>query len=85
MKKNIIKTTAGCCPKCHRPNKQIVEGRYPMYDRFEDTITKYFICEGCLTEYYEKFNLEYAGCEVIELTENGYGAVTYDALGTEVK
>jgi hypothetical protein len=32
-----------------------------------------------------KFNLEYAGCEVIELTGNGYGAVAYDTHGTEVK
>ena len=78
------KTIANVCPKCGRPNKQVVEGKYPIYDRFEDTVTKYFICEGCLTEYYEKYNLQYAGCEVLEVTDKGYVLASYDVNGNQV-
>ena len=87
--KKLYKDT---CPNCGERNRQIVEtcGTYPEYDEWTDTITKYFVCRKCLTEYYEKYKLEYDGCEVIELVNEDdpshihYEQVCYDANGNKI-
>lgn len=92
-KLGVKKLYKDSCPNCGHRNQQIVEtyGKFPEYDKFTDTVTKYFICERCLTEYYEKFKLEYNGCEVIELVDENdsasihYEKVCYDADGNKVE
>ena len=77
------------CPNCGFLNQQEIEryGKYPLYDQYTDTVTKRFICQRCLTEYYETYKLQYAGCEVRELNDNleGYTMVRYDAEGNKIK
>lgn len=84
----VKKTHKDTCPKCGHRNQQIIQGPYPEYDKYTDTITKYFICDHCLTEYYEKYTLNYAGCEARELIEKhdwaGYQMVKYDANGNKI-
>ena len=76
MKNQINKTTACTCPKCGKKNTQIIQNPYPKYDKYTDTVTKWFICDDCLTEWYENYKLTYDGAEVI--------AFHYEAL-TNVK
>jgi len=65
----IDKTTSGKCPNCGYTNIHIIQGKYPEYDEFSDTLTKWFICDNCLTEYYEILDLQYAGCQVVVFNE----------------
>jgi hypothetical protein len=87
-KLGVKKLYKDSCPNCGHRNTQIIQGVYPEYDKWDDTITKFFICEKCLTEYYEKYKLEYNGCEVIELVDTperlGYEKVCYDADGNKI-
>ena len=86
-KMGVKKLYKDSCPNCGFRNQQEIEryGKYPFYDPRTDTVTKRFICQRCLTEYYETYNLEYNGCEVREIndTEDGYVMVSYDADGNK--
>ena len=86
-KMGVTKLYKDSCPNCGFRNQQEIEqyGKYPLYDPHTDTVTKRFICQRCLTEYYETYNLEYNGCEVRELndTMDGYVMVSYDADGNK--
>ncbi len=86
-KMGVKKLYKDSCPNCGHRNQQIIEtyGKYPEYDKFTDTLTKFFICQRCLTEYYETYKLEYHGCTVRELndTQDGYQMVSYDADGNK--
>lgn len=88
-KMGVHKDHADMCPNCGFRNKQVVEryGKYPLYDEWTDTVTKRFICQRCLTEYFETYTLTYNGCDVRELkdTQDGYAMVTYDANGNKVE
>ena len=75
MKDQIQKTRACTCPKCGKDNNHIIQKSYPMYDKYKDTLTKWFICDDCLTEWYEHYQLTYAGAGVI--------AFNYETLSTE--
>ena len=85
----VKKVDRDTCPNCGYKNRHIIQGNYPEYDKWDDTITKFFICEKCLTEYYEKYKLTYDGCEVLELVDTperlGYEKVCYDASGDVIK
>ena len=48
----VKKVDRDTCPNCGYKNRHIIQGNYPEYDKWDDTITKFFICEKCLTEYY---------------------------------
>jgi hypothetical protein len=65
MKDQINKTTACTCPKCGKKNNQIIQKPYPQYDKYTDTLTKWFICDDCLTEWYEHYRLTYDGTGII--------------------
>ncbi len=62
-----MKACKDICPKCGQRNVQLIQGRFPNYDKWNDTITKFFICDSCLTEYYETYSLKYAGYTEKEL------------------
>lgn len=79
--RTIRKNTSGDCPKCGTYNKQLIDSKYPKYDKYTDTVEKYFICDKCLTEWYETLELEYAGCAVREVTEDGIRMTKYDCDG----
>ena len=76
MKDQINKITACTCPKCGKKNTQIIQNPYPKYDKYTDTVTKWFICDDCLAEWYENYRLTYDGVDVL--------AFNYEAL-TNVK
>lgn len=86
-KMGVKKLYKDSCPNCGFRNQQEIEryGKYPLYDHFTDTLTKRFICQRCLTEYFETYKLEYDGCEVRELNDDlmGYTMVSYDADGNK--
>ena len=77
----IRKNTSGDCPKCGRQNRQLIDSKYPKYDKFSDTVEKYFICDNCMTEWYETLELTYGGCTVREITEDGIKMTKYDCDG----
>jgi hypothetical protein len=76
MNNQINKTKPCTCPKCGKKNTQIIQNPYPMYDKYKDIVIKWFICDDCLTEWYEDYKLTYDGASVI--------AFNYEAL-TNVK
>jgi hypothetical protein len=65
MKDQINKTKPCTCPKCGKKNTQIIQNPYPKYDKYTDTVTKWFICDDCLTEWYERYKLTYDGVDVL--------------------
>ena len=80
----INKRTPGVCPNCGHVEKQIVDSNYPRFDKYTDTVEKHYICERCLIEWYEDYKIEYTGCEVFELTDDGYAHLKYDKEGNKV-
>ena len=87
MEERIHKTRPCTCPKCGQRNKQIVQRPYPMYDERTDTVIKWYICDGCLTEWFEHFNLTYAGAGVIVFNKetSAKELVEFDKNGHKIK
>ena len=75
------KTKANVCPHCGNISKHLRDSNYPKYDHTTDTFTKYFVCECCLTEWYETYQLDYDSCEVKEFVEDHYAFIKYDKTG----
>ena len=78
-----MKTYKDTCPKCGQRNVQLIQGRFPDYNKWTDTLTKFFICDRCLTEYYETYELNYKGYQVKEFNPNTVCCqmVSYDEDG----
>jgi C4-type Zn-finger protein len=83
MNNDFKKFSTDICPVCGHRNHQIVQGKYPEYSYIDDVVTKFFLCEKCNTEYYERFELRYAGCKAMEAVEDGYQLVIYDEDGNK--
>ena len=82
-----MKTYKDTCPKCGQRNVQLIQGRFPDYNKWTDTLTKFFICDRCLTEYYETYDLKYTGYTEKELDMETLTCrlVKYDADGNKIE
>jgi DNA-directed RNA polymerase subunit M/transcription elongation factor TFIIS len=84
---SVGKTELNACPRCRNINRSLNQGQFPKYDDMQNTLTKFFLCSRCSTEYYEIFKLEYAGCKdmIDTKTEDGYDMVELDAEGNRIR
>ncbi len=67
LESHIKKTVPKTCPRCGQLSTQAFVDRYPMYNRFNDVVSKFFVCSHCGTEHFERYTLQYDGYEAIAL------------------
>lgn len=74
---HIIKASSGTCPYCGHVCDEIQASGYPKYIPNLKLVVRQMLCENCMIQFYEEFQLTYSGCVVY----NGAERIAYDRCG----